>query len=109
LAANSDDGHRVAKKRIGQRKAKIAADHQPGTQGATQFIELSPLAGPSTSWSPIAAGGPSRAGGRGECCVELEDGCGAVMRVRLQGIGMPDLAVLTRAFLDRTMSGNERP
>jgi hypothetical protein len=107
MAANSDSDHRVAKKRIGPRKAKIAADNNSGVRETSRFIELPPLAGPPLAGPPMA--GPSLAtGGRGECCVELEDGRGAVMRVRFHGAELPDLAALGRIFWNRTAPGNER-
>ena len=72
------------KKAKGSVKAKKAV-----STSTARFVELAPVA----------------SAGCGECCVELEDGRGAVMRVRIQGIGMPDLAMLTRAFLN----GDRRP
>ena len=36
-----------------------------------------------------------------ECTMELEDTAGAKMRVQLKGIGMPDLAAVSRSFWNR--------
>jgi hypothetical protein len=36
-----------------------------------------------------------------DCFLELSDGTGATMRVRLRGVGTPDLAALGRSFWDR--------
>jgi len=47
-----------------------------------EFIELLPAGFPP---------GP-------ECTIEMEDGCGAKMRIRMKGPGMPDLAAITGAF-----------
>jgi len=33
-----------------------------------------------------------------ECTIEIEDGCGAKMRIRLKGPEVPDLAAITGAF-----------
>jgi hypothetical protein len=40
---------------------------------------------------------PTRAA-TGECLLEWEDGCGAKMRVHLQGVAVPDLVALSRSF-----------
>ena len=76
--------YHVLKKRLGHKK-KATAD---GTEaeGEARFIELTPFA-PS---SPC------------ECLLELEDAGGAKMRVRLQGVGMPDLAALSQNFWDHS-------
>ena len=71
--------YHVLKKRLGHRKA-AAGRTEAG--GEARFIELAPFA-PS---SPC------------ECLLELEDAGGAKMRVRLQGIGMPDLTALSESF-----------
>jgi hypothetical protein len=81
------------KKRVEQ-QSTIAADPpkkvarrrratvRPATRLAPTFIELAPLAGGC------------------ECTAELEDAAGSKMRVHLKGIGMPDLAALSRSFWD---------
>ena len=69
------------KKRVEQHM--VAAVEVKEAKGLPRFVELAPM--------PFAGGG--------ECCVELEDGRGAVMRVRIQGMGVSDLATLTQAFL----------
>ncbi len=33
------------------------------------------------------------------CTVEIEDGSGATLRIRVQGTGIPDLAAIARAFM----------
>jgi hypothetical protein len=54
-------------------------------EGRTRFVEL-----------PVfASAGPC------ECVLEWEDGSGAKMRIRLQGVTMPDLAALGRSFWNR--------
>jgi hypothetical protein len=63
---------------------KTAAASRQKAEGEPQFIELAPFA-------PI---------GSSEYLLEWEDG-GAKMRIRLQGVGMPDLAALARSFWDR--------
>ena len=70
--------YHVLKKRLGHKTAasRTGAEQEP------RFIELAPFA-PS---SPC------------ECLLELEDAGGAKMRVRLQGVGMPDLAALSQNF-----------
>jgi len=70
------------KKRVEQHA--VAAIDAEEAKGSARFVELAPVS----------------SAGCGECCVELEDGHGAVMRVRLQGIGASELATLTRAFLN---------
>ena len=52
------------------------------TKSAAGFVELTPF---------------TRSGSC-ECLLELEDGSGAKMRVRLQSTGMPDLVALSRSF-----------
>jgi len=73
---------------VNGKKAKGSVEAKKAASPA-KFVELAPMA----------------AAGCGECYVELEDGRGAVMRVRIQGAAMPDLATLTRAFLN----GDRRP
>jgi hypothetical protein len=70
------------KQRLGQKAA--AASREEG-KGEGRFVELTPFASP----------------GSGECVVEWEDGDDRKMRIRLQGVGMPDLAALGRSFWDR--------
>ena len=83
LAVNYD----ALKKRLGR---KTAAAGRREAEGKTRFIELTPLAS-----SP-----PFASAGSGECFMELEDG-GAKMRVRLQGVGTPDLSALVQSFWNR--------
>ena len=51
----------------------------------TRFIDLTPFA----------------TNGSCECLLELEDGDGAKLRVRLRGTAAPDLAAITRSFRNR--------
>ena len=81
-ATTAGDGH-VVEKRIGRRTA-VAGDG-PETEGTSPFVELPAFA----------------SAGACECFVELEDASGAKMRVRLRGVGTPDLAALGRSFWDR--------
>jgi hypothetical protein len=73
--------YHALKKRLGRKTA--AADGREAADEA-RFVELTPFA-------------PA---GSCECVVELEDG-GAKMGIRLQGVGMPDVAALVRSFRDR--------
>jgi hypothetical protein len=74
--------YHALKKRLDRKTAAVGG---PEARGEAQFVELTPFA--ST--------------GSCECVLELEDVGGAKMRVRLQGVGMPDLAALGRSFWDR--------
>jgi hypothetical protein len=74
--------YHALKKRLGE---KTAAVRSYAAADETRFVELTPF-------TPAASC---------ECLVELEDGAGAKMRVRLQGVGMADLAALVRSFRDR--------
>jgi len=76
------------KKRLG---GKAPAVSRREAEGEPQFVEL----------APFAPAPPVAPGGCGECLLELEDGGGAKMRVRLLGVGMPDLAGLGRSFWNR--------
>lgn len=80
------------KKRLGRKTATGRRE----AEGETRFVELTPL----------APAPPFASAGSGECfCfMELEDGA-AKMRVRLQGVGTPDLSALVQSFWDR----NRRP
>lgn len=60
------------------KRCRLAAG--PATRLASTFIELAPVAGAC------------------ECTVELEDAVGSTMRVHWKGVGMPDLAALSRSF-----------
>jgi hypothetical protein len=73
--------HHALKKRIAE--AAATAVHPGGGPVAT-FVELAP---------------PTRTGPC-QCTLELEDACGAKMRVHLQSDGPPDLAALSRSFWD---------
>ena len=70
------------KKRLDQQAAGARREE---SQGEGRFVELTSFASP----------------GSGECAVEWEDGSGRKMRIRLRGVGMPDLAALGRSFWDR--------
>ena len=86
LAAKTAADRRVAGKCIGRGIA--AAEGGREAEGASPFVELPPFA---------SAGGC-------ECLLEWEDAGGAKMRVRLRGVGTPDLAALGRSFWDRIAS-----
>ena len=73
--------HHALKKRIAE--AAATAVH-PGGGSVATFVELAP---------------PTRTGPC-QCTLELEDACGAKMRVHLQSDGPPDLAALSRSFWD---------
>lgn len=64
------------KKAARRRRARV----RRATRLAPTFVELASVAGGC------------------ECTAELEDAAGAKMRVHLKGIGMPDLAALSRSF-----------
>jgi hypothetical protein len=83
LGPKTAANHHTLKRRIGQRTA--AADSKPTRSEAARFVELPPF---------VSAGAC-------DCLLELEDGGGAKMRVRLRGVGMPDLAALGRSFWNR--------
>ena len=70
------------KKRLDQQAAGARREE---SQGEGRFVELTSFASP----------------GSGECVVEWEGGGGRKMRIRLRGVGMPDLAALGRSFWDR--------
>ena len=74
--------YQALKKRLGRTAAAACGQ---AAEGEARFVELTPFP-------------PS---GTCECILELEDAGGAKMRVRLQGVGMPDLAALGRSFWDR--------
>ena len=74
--------YQVLKNRLGRTAA--AASRQEA-DGEARFVELTPFA-------------PS---GTCECLLEWEDAGGARMRVRFQGMGMPDLVALGRSFWER--------
>jgi len=82
LAAKTAADRRASKKRIGRRT--VAAGNGPEAAVAAEFVELPSFAAPDF----------------GECVLEWEDG-GEKLRVRLRGVGMPDLAALGRSFWDR--------
>jgi len=83
LAAKTAADRRASKKRIGRRT--VAAGNGPEVRVAAEFVELPSFASPDS----------------GECWREWEDGGGEKLRVRLRGVGMPDLAALGRSFWDR--------
>jgi hypothetical protein len=82
LAAKAAADRRANKKRMGRR---TAAGDRPEREGTAKFVELPSFAAPDS----------------GECFVEWEDARGGKMRVRLRGVGMPDVAALGRSFWDR--------
>ena len=82
LAAKAAADRRANKKRMGRR---TAASNRPEREDTAEFVELPSFASPDS----------------GDCLLEWEDGDGAKMRVRLRGLGMPDLAALGRSFWDR--------
>jgi len=71
--------HHALKKRIAE---AAAAPIHPGEGPIAAFVELAP---------------PTRTGSC-QCTLELEDACGAKMRVHLQSAEAPDLAGLSRSF-----------
>jgi len=71
----SADPHDSPEQRTARQKT---AEQKP----ATAFVELAP---PAPTCSP-------------ECILELEDPCGAKMRIHLKGADGPDLAALSRSF-----------
>ena len=74
--------YQALKKHLGRTAAAASGQE---AEGEARFVEL----------TPFSPSGPC------ECLLELEDGGGAKMRVRLQGVGMPDLAALGRSFWNR--------
>jgi hypothetical protein len=74
--------YQVLKKHLGH---KTAGAGRTEAEGETRFVELTPFP----------------PGGARECLLEWEDAGGAKMRVRLQGVGMPDLAALGQSFWNR--------
>ena len=70
------------KKRVEGRHAVSASKAPEEVAGAT-FLEVPP---------PVWAGS-------GQCTLEVEDAGGARLRVHLKGFGPPDLAALSRSFL----------
>lgn len=58
----------------------------PGSEAPATFVE---------SASPAGAVGPA------ECVLELENAGGTKMRIHLKGVGVPDLAALSRSLWDR--------
>jgi hypothetical protein len=63
-------------------KKRVAAAARSG-QRAPEFVEILPGGMPAS---------------RPECLIEVEDGSGVKMRIRLQGGDLPDVAALTRVF-----------
>jgi len=63
-------------------KKRVAAVARSGER-APEFVEILPGGMPAP---------------RPECLIEVEDGRGAKMRIRLQGGDLPDVAALTRVF-----------
>jgi hypothetical protein len=71
--------HHALKKRIAE---AAATSDGPGRAAVPTFLELAPLTRTSSC----------------QCTLELEDACGAKMRVHLQSAEAPDLAALSRSF-----------
>ena len=82
-AAGDDAGSKI-RRRLSCQKSVAKKDADAAGRDSATFIEL-----------------PSTAVGSCECLVEVEDGRGAKMRVRLHGLAMPDLAALGRSFWQR--------
>jgi hypothetical protein len=74
--------YHALKKHVGR---KTAAASRREAEGEARFVELTPFTTADA----------------GECLLECEDAGGAKMRVRMRGVGMPDLAALGRSFWDR--------
>jgi hypothetical protein len=74
--------YHAIKKRLSR---KTAAASKRAAEGEAQFVELTPFAPTGTC----------------EYLLELEDGGGAKMRVRLHGVGTPDLSALVQSFWNR--------
>jgi hypothetical protein len=72
--------YNALRKRVEHQAA--AAPRRPEENTVTTFLELA---------SPTGVGSC-------QCTVELEDACGAKMRVHLQSVEVPDLASLSRSF-----------
>jgi len=83
LGPKTAANHHALKNRIERRP--VAANSELARSEAAQFVELPRF---------VSAGAC-------DCLLELEDGGGAKMRVRLRGVGMPDLAALGRSFWNR--------
>ena len=74
--------YQALKKRLGPKAAAVSGQE---AEGEARFVELTPFPPSSTC----------------ECLLEWEDASGAKMRVRLQGVGMPDLVTLGQSIWDR--------
>ena len=74
---------RRLKEHLGTQAVDVEGEAE--TKAAARFVELNAFAG----------------SGACHCLLELEDGSGAKLRVRLRGTGMPDLAALARSFWNR--------
>ena len=72
--------YNALRKRVEHQTA--AVPRKPEENTVTTFLELA---------SPTGVGSC-------QCTVELEDACGAKMRVHLQSVEVPDLASLSRSF-----------
>jgi len=87
--------HHTLKRRIERRPA--AANSELARSEAAQFVELPRFVSAADHFVV-----PDLRSVPGDCLLELEDGGGAKMRVRLRGVGMPDLAALGRSFWEST-------
>lgn len=83
------------KKRVEQKASAVPATSE---SEAARFIEL--LA-PADHGRPTPSVQAWRPAGGCDCTVELEDACGAKMRIHLQSTEPPDLAELGRDFWSR--------
>ena len=95
LGPKTAGNHRALKRRMGRRPA--AANGELAKSEAAQFVELPAFVSAADHFVV-----PDLRSAPGDCLLELEDGGGAKMRVRLRGVGMPDLAALGRSFWEST-------
>ena len=89
LGPKTAANHHALKNRIKRRP--VAANSELARSEAAQFVELPHFVSAATNLRSVP----------GDCLLELEDGGGAKMRVRLRRVGMPDLAALGRSFWNR--------
>ncbi len=73
------------------RRGSVAVGDGSAREGTPEFVELPAFVSVGTDPRSVP----------GECLLEWDDGDGAKMRVRLHGVGMPDLLALGRSFWDR--------
>jgi endonuclease YncB( thermonuclease family) len=92
LVAKPDSGPASAGASKRRRGREPSADVS-ARKGRTRFVELPAFASAADHF--VASDLQSVPG---ECFLEWEDGSGAKLRLRLQGITAPDLAMLCRSF-----------